>query len=74
MEYSITLNYKIEAKNNLTGEIKSIQKKLLEQKTISLQIFILIQLIMRKKIIENMSDLDCQRKVNEIILVLQNDI
>ncbi len=73
LEYSITLNYKIEAKNNLTGE-KIYSKKTSRTENYKSSNLYSDTINNEKKIIENVSNLVAKQTVNEIILVLQNDI
>ena len=73
LEYSITLNYQIEAKNNLTGK-KIYSKKISRTENYKSSDLYSDTISNEKKIIENISKLVAKQAINEIILVLQNDI
>ena len=73
LDYSITLNYKIEAKKNLTGEV-IYSKTISNSKNYKSSTLYSDTINSEKKIIENISNLVATQIINELSLILQNDI
>ncbi len=73
LEYSMTLSYQIEVKNNLTA--KTIySKNILNTENYKASNMYSDTINNEKKIIENISNLVARQIINEISLVLRNDI
>ena len=73
LEYSVTLSYRVEVKNNLTG------KTIYSKNTSNTENYKASSMYSdtindEKKIIENISSLVAKQIINEISLVLRNDI
>ena len=73
LEYSVTLSYRVEVKNNLTG--KTIySKNISNTENYKASDMYSDTINSEKKIIENISSLVAKQIINEISLVLRNDI
>ena len=73
LEYSIALNYKIEAKEFLTGKV-IYSKTISNSKNYKSSSLYSDTINSEKKIIENISNLVATQIINELNLILQNDI
>ena len=73
LEYSVTLSYRVEVKNNLTGKI-IYSKNISNTENYKASDMYSDTINSEKKIIENISSLVAKQIINEISLVLRNDI
>jgi len=73
LEYSVTLSYRVEVKNNLTGKI-IYSKNISNTENYKASNMYSDTINDEKKIIENISNLVAKQIINEISLVLRNDI